>query len=152
MPPGRDDSYAHAVSADGTVVVGTMANATTNYLGNEVYRWTAESGVEILIPAEDALFDGVSTPLMSRLGDVIVANGWSDSDETSYRAFIWRDGHGTQSLRDVLVNEFQLAGQLVSAPRQNRSALGDLLEKVFVIPLESAVAQLKILVGNEGQR
>ena len=124
MPPGRDDSYAHAVSADGNVVLGTMQrNSNVNYPGNEVFRWTAESGVEILSPAEDAVFDGVSTPLMSRLGDVIVANGWSDSDETSDRAFIWREGHGTQFLRDVLANEFQLADQLDErgAPGRERS-------------------------------
>jgi phospholipase/lecithinase/hemolysin/uncharacterized membrane protein len=123
MPLGRDESYAHAVSADGSVVLGTMANATPNYPGNEVFRWTAESGVEVLTPAEDVVFDGVTTPLMSRNGDVVVANGWSYSAEASDAAFIWREGHGTQFLREVLANEFQLAGQLENLEQLGVSAI-----------------------------
>ncbi len=99
VPAGRDGSYAHAVSAGGNVVVGTMQRNSNSYPGNEVFRWNAESGVEILTPAEETVFEGVTTPLMSRDGNVIVANGWSNSVEVADAAFIWRDGHGTQFLR-----------------------------------------------------
>jgi len=110
LPLGRDQSYAHAVSADGKVVVGTMSDATSNYsMGNEVFRWTAESGVEVLTPNQSVVFDAVLAPLVSRDGDVIVATGYSDEVR---RSFIWREGRGTEFLSDVLGDEFGLGEQM----------------------------------------
>ena len=113
IPDGRIASYAHAVSSDGSVVAGTTGEKHENY-GNEIFRWTDESGIVVMNPPDGEPFDSLSTfgPFLSSSGDTIVGTGWSRDDAKRRGPFIWRKGHGTKFLSDVLADEFGLADHL----------------------------------------
>jgi probable HAF family extracellular repeat protein len=93
-PQGQ--SYAHAVSADGAVVVG---RATTNENPDpEAFLWTQAGGMVGLgwLPQQNqSIAHGVSGD-----GSVIVG----ESRGSNYKAFIWDQTHGMRELRQVLID------------------------------------------------
>jgi probable HAF family extracellular repeat protein len=93
---------AYGVSADGSVIVGIGT-------GSEAFRWTQGSGmvgIGILPGFDTSLAQDVSVD-----GSLVV--GYSGDDWfTPGEAFLWDASHGMRSLRDVLVNDFDLGASL----------------------------------------
>jgi probable HAF family extracellular repeat protein len=87
--------YAYAVSADGSVVVGSGYFPS----GEEAFRWTSGGGLVRL--GKLSVVDSFSTACgVSADGSVVVGYGNSTSGR---EAFLWNAGDGMQSLRDVLI-------------------------------------------------
>src|SRR3990172_1963430 len=80
LPGERFESEAHAVSADGTVVVGYG----TSPAGNEAFRWTAATGMVALgdLPGGSSTSFGFG---VSADGSVIVGRGSSASGPEAFR-------------------------------------------------------------------
>jgi probable HAF family extracellular repeat protein len=96
--PGDAESLAHAVSADGLVVVGV------SLLSNKAFRWTRETGMVDLgtLPG-----GGRSCAFgVNANGSIIV--GQSDGNFGA-EAFVWDADHGMRNLRDLLLRESQTA-------------------------------------------
>jgi uncharacterized membrane protein len=83
--PTNARSEALAVSADGTVIVGT-ANQTA-------FRWTASGGMQLLPIPAGFLFSSATD--VSGDGRVVVFNAWLNQQ---HAAFIWEEGRGVTSL------------------------------------------------------
>lgn len=91
---GDTGSIAHAVSADGSVVVGLSEP------GDRAFRWTQETGMVGLgaLPG-----DGASCAFgTSADGSIIV--GFCGG-KSGFEAFIWDAAHGMRSIRELLVNQ-----------------------------------------------
>lgn len=100
---GAFETSAHAVSADGSVVVGRSLASTID--GDRAFRWTRDGGFE-------RLADTVSSAsAVSADGSVIVG---SVSGETTTRAFRWTENGGLQTL-DLLEGGISAAALGVSA-------------------------------------
>jgi uncharacterized membrane protein len=101
LPGGTFLSAAYAVSADGSVIVGS-SNVGPTINDNEPFRWTSSGGMAGLglLPGS---FNGrarsVSADGSVVVGDVLTATGEIDDSI----AFIWTDKDQIQSLRDVLI-------------------------------------------------
>jgi uncharacterized membrane protein len=102
VPAGRTGSTASGISADGNVIVGTVA---TRGEGPEAgaFRWTEDQGsVEL-----DDLFEVwrySEAYATSADGSVIVGRAVDQNGEDA--AFIWDAVHGMRNLQDVLTNDF----------------------------------------------
>jgi probable HAF family extracellular repeat protein len=91
-------SNALAVSADGSVIVGQGYGE----LGAEAFRWTAASGMVglgVLPDAYESYATGVSAD-----GSVVV--GQSRSFSSGFKAFIWTQANGMQSVEDLLSSTY----------------------------------------------
>lgn len=97
--PSVSDSFAEAVSADGSVVVG----------GNDArpFRWTATGG-EAIPGIDTGTASGVSGD-----GSVVVGNGVMGTLGST--VFVWDAEHGTQSLLQMLADDPDLAGWRLEA-------------------------------------
>ena len=81
---GGSCSEATAVSADGSVVVGTSCTAS----GVQAFRWTADTGI-VAIPIPDGLTDSWATDI-SADADFLLGYVWiSDSPPYGYEGFRW---------------------------------------------------------------
>jgi len=89
LPGGLTESYAYAVSADGTTIVGVGSSATG---WAEAFRWTAVTGMVGL----GSLTDPVNTKALgvSPDGGVVVGQWSSPPPESAYRAFRWTPDGG----------------------------------------------------------
>lgn len=86
--PNTDHSFARAISADGSVVVGASANLY-GYLGlhggyREAFRWSAQDGLQGLGDFAGGEFDSVATGI-SADGSVIVGGGYSEIGSMAFR-------------------------------------------------------------------
>ena len=94
-------SYAHGVSADGSVIVGGSYSESTSH---QAFRWTAETGMVSL-----GSFGGINPSSFARDvsadGSVIVGNSYVVSTS---QAFIWDSENGMCNLKDVLVDNYGL--------------------------------------------
>ncbi|MDJ0867963.1 MAG: hypothetical protein QNK03_17795 [Myxococcota bacterium] len=88
---GAVDSFANAVSADGSVVVGGSEGAS----GPEAFRWTAGGGIVGLGDLPGGVFHSVASGV-SADGSVIAGTGVDSSDDS--RAFRWTQGAGLVAL------------------------------------------------------
>jgi probable HAF family extracellular repeat protein len=100
--PGDHYSDAYAISADGSVVVGSSSvwqvEGDVVRTRTQAFRWTEAGGMVGL----GALYGGDATALaVSGDGSVVVGH----SDDV---AFIWDPIHGMRSLQDVLTGDFGL--------------------------------------------
>jgi uncharacterized membrane protein len=97
--PGNDlNTFASDVSADGSVVVGSvMVPLPTDDYG-QAFRWTEATGMVTLGPIQES---DSHARAVSADGSIVVG---SHSDE----AFIWDANHGMRSLYDVLTGEYGL--------------------------------------------
>ncbi len=108
--PNKDwRSYANAVSADGSVVVGV----SHSHFGQEAFRWTAEDGMQGLgyLPGE------LWSQAIEVSANGLVVVGTSDTPEGSQgEAFRWTESSGMVGI-GALSNEwfFQSQGKAVSA-------------------------------------
>jgi probable HAF family extracellular repeat protein len=87
---GGSGSVANAVSADGSVVVGTANDSNGN---PRAVRWTAATGIQDLGTLGG---DWSEATDVSADGSIIV--GWSYDSNGIYRAFKWTAGTGMQDL------------------------------------------------------
>jgi probable HAF family extracellular repeat protein len=101
--PGGDfecQSFATAVSADGSVVVGFASSDNSPYrFDGEAFRWTESTGMVALGDLPGGEFQSAAYGV-SADGSVIVGQGFSDAG--GHEAFIWNAVDGMQSLQDVL--------------------------------------------------
>ena len=100
VPVGFVAEVAHAVSADGTVVVGDG----TSVLGREAFRWTATGGLQRLGDLPGGALTSQAFGV-SGGGQVIVGVATSAAGE---EAFIWDQANGMRSLKALLVNDLGL--------------------------------------------
>jgi len=92
---GAFRSFASGVSADGSVVVGSSEAD----LGDEAFRWTAESGMRTLGELPGGIyFAGASD--VSADGSIVVGTSYSDEGA---EAFIWDSANGIRELDEVLI-------------------------------------------------
>lgn len=98
LPGGGFDSRANDVSADGSVIVGY--GSTTS--GPEAVLWTSAGGMMGLgyLPGREA---ESRANAVSADGSVVVGQSQADTSSSTSEAFIWTQGNGMQSLRDVLI-------------------------------------------------
>jgi probable HAF family extracellular repeat protein len=100
LPGGDVDSYAYAVSSDGTVVVGSSDSTS----GGEAMRWTAAGGMVGLGDLPGGSFASYATGV-SDDGNVVV--GWSvnsgSGSSTVLAPFVWTAATGMQELEDILI-------------------------------------------------
>ncbi len=106
-PDGRADrAAAQDISADGSVVVGTVH--VTNPNGNESFIWREGEGMDYLpdLPGGSPFLD-----VFSVSGDGRVAIGQGEG-AAGFESFIWTEQMGTRSLREFLEVEhgFDLTG------------------------------------------
>lgn len=95
------NSYAVGVSEDGSVVVGYG----TSDSGQEAFRWTASGGMVGLGDLAGGNFQSVAYD-SSDDGSVVVGFGISASGYEE--AFIWEQGSGMHSLKDLLTTVYGL--------------------------------------------
>ncbi len=95
LPGGAIQAQAEAVSADGTVVVGTGRSAA----GDEAFRWTSTGGMVGLGDLAGGGFASLAYDV-SADGNTVVGMA---TEATGNVAFIWTPGGGMQRLLDVLV-------------------------------------------------
>lgn len=98
-PPGTTTSSAHAVSANGTVIVGQRA--TPNRIGGEAFRWTSSGGMESLDNRPGAEYFGSDALGVSADGSTVVGRAHFDA---GYRAYRWTEGKGMQSVSELLTS------------------------------------------------
>ena len=98
---GEGSSKAHAISANGLVIVGIGRDS------NEPFRWTEGSGMVGLGHLFPGSVRGVATAVSAN-GTVIV--GFEDiSDIPEVReAFIWENSLGLRSIKDLLMSDLGL--------------------------------------------
>lgn len=104
LPGGDFLSDAYDVSADGSVIVG-RGNSVAGF---EAYCWTQGSSMVGLGDLPGGTFSSYAKGI-SADGSVVVGQGSSASGS---EAFLWDATHGMRSLRDVLVNDFDLGASL----------------------------------------
>ncbi len=94
------DSEAHAVSADGSVVVGSSGTDSRR----EAFRWTEQSGMAGLgdLPGNSFYSNAYG---VSADGSIVVGRCES---VIGYEAFIWDEANGMRSLKEVLTNDYGL--------------------------------------------
>jgi probable HAF family extracellular repeat protein len=100
LPGNGSGTYAHAVSANGEVVVG-------NTNGDTTFRWTAATGMVRLgsVPGSDVSFPYA----VSGNGSIVVGDYVGGG---TFRAAIWDSIHGARDLRDALITDFGLGPEL----------------------------------------
>ena len=98
---GNFFSQANAVSADGSVVVGTGVSASFE----EAFRWTDAGMVGLGGLTGGNNFFGSRATGVSADGSVVVGRGSSASGS---EAFIWDEDAGMRSLQQLLIAEYGL--------------------------------------------
>lgn len=100
LKPGRG-TEAHAVNADGSVVVGVAVSPQRNVI-REAFRWTSRSGMAHLEDINGKVF--VSAALgVNADGSIVVGYREEENSRDSEQAFVWDDKNGMRRLTDVLI-------------------------------------------------
>jgi probable HAF family extracellular repeat protein len=86
LPDGGPKSWAHDVSLDGSVVVGTADDGTDSG-HNHAFRWTQATGMQDLGTLPDVPYTSSTAWGASANGDVVVG-------ESEWQAFRWTEATG----------------------------------------------------------
>jgi probable HAF family extracellular repeat protein len=97
---GLGGSYANAVSANGSVVIGES--------NGKAFRWTnatgmTDLGISILGDAAGGDNEALSLDL-SADGSVVVGTEWLGGDLTNTKAFIWDEANNKRYIQDLLTS------------------------------------------------
>jgi probable HAF family extracellular repeat protein len=104
LPGGNSRSVAHAVTLDGSVVVGQSNSAA----GREAFRWTSAGGMQGLGDLPGGSFESAATSV-SADGSIIVGYGTSPgSGGNFHEPFIWDSAHGMRNLKQALINDYAM--------------------------------------------
>lgn len=97
-----NDAEPLAMSSDGSVVVGRGLKIGRGNLATEhIWRWTAETGTEIIVDNTDVLTDVA----VSSNGDIVV---FELTDDDSSEVYLWTPSTGLQNLPQLPGFDFQL--------------------------------------------
>ena len=107
LPGGELSSSASAVSADGSVVVGSSSSKN----GNEAFRWSKKYGIEGLGDLPGGEFRSAATSV-SADGSVVVG---SASSKNGIQAFRWTKATGLEGLGDLPGGKYKSVAYHVSA-------------------------------------
>jgi probable extracellular repeat, HAF family len=121
--PNGYDSYAYAVSADGSVVVGGAINAAGQ---SHAFRWTAAGGMQDL-----GTLGGYNSYAYAVSANGAVVVGWAEKAVWQGRAFRWTASGGMQDLgtlpgydgiypRDVSADGSVVVGRATNAAGRDR--------------------------------
>jgi len=91
--PGYERSSAFAVSADGAVVVGTVARNNGGNWQHHAFRWTQAGGMQNL-----GTLGGVNSYATGVSGDGSIVVGYAEDANRQYRAFRWTQARGMEDL------------------------------------------------------
>jgi uncharacterized membrane protein len=97
-PPGWDNGSGHALSADGSVVAGTLFNPPGQ---RRAFRWTAAGGTALL--DQPAGIVGSDANAISADGSTVV--GWAYDATDVHRPFRWTAASGFQLLSAFAAGE-----------------------------------------------
>jgi uncharacterized membrane protein len=106
LPGGEFSSSAHAVSADGSVVVGASLVVGTGLAANRAFRWTQATGM-VALDASLPGHQGTFASAVSGDGTIVVGGYYRTIGPPllSFGAAIWtRDGR-MRDMREMLVND-----------------------------------------------
>jgi probable HAF family extracellular repeat protein len=106
LPGGGFHSFAHAVSADGSVVVGASTSTASGISDFEAFRWTPATGMVGLGDLPGGNFASTATAV-SADGSVIVGSSAvaiGDGGLDIYAPFIWDAVNGMRDLRAVFAD------------------------------------------------
>jgi probable HAF family extracellular repeat protein len=124
LPGGGFYSFANAVSADGSVIVGASTSTDSGVSDLEAFRWTQATGMVGLgdLPGGrvDSFATGVSADGSIVVGSSAVAIG--DGGVDVYAPFIWDAANGMRDLRTVFS---QLGLILPELTMTNATAVSD---------------------------
>jgi len=107
LPPNTGLPRTGAVSADSTTIVGTLRTLTHK----EAFRWTADTGLQLLDVPESGLF--ANAYATSGDGSILVGDGFLG-------AIVYDDAHGPRTLKDALLQSdpsLNLAGWTLTVAR-----------------------------------
>jgi MYXO-CTERM domain-containing protein len=103
LPGGEFWSYANAVSADGSVVVGS-GRVGTGVAGDRAFRWTQATGMVQL----DVMPGAQRTVALDASGDgTIVVGFYTHPARNNSRPAIWTSDGKMRDLQDMLVNDLK---------------------------------------------
>jgi uncharacterized membrane protein len=136
---GRPASSAKDASFDGKVIIGAASRDNSN-----AFRWTAETGVEIL-PGLDIPENGTSTR-----ANAVSANGEFIVGMSAGTPYIWSESNGTVSLGDFKgeANELTPAGNIVVGMGSFNAADEPFLNQAFRWTAEEGVLPLGLISGD----
>jgi uncharacterized membrane protein len=100
IPGGAFGSRAVAVSADGSIVVGSGNQLVAPAPVVEAFRWTAEGGMQGLGDLPGGDFQSVAADV-SADGSIIVGLGTRGFGGSRREAFLWTQAGGMQGLGDI---------------------------------------------------
>jgi len=123
LPGGAFWSEAHSVSADGSVIVGEATPATIV----EAFRWSANTGMVslgVLLGSRSSSATFVTADGQKILGYCYGATGG--------QPFVWNQVHGMRTLRDFLVEDYNMGGVIagwrldsaIALSADNRAMIG----------------------------
>ena len=95
------NSYAHAISPAGDVIVGRSASQNSS---EEAFRWTPGGGMQPLGDLPGGFYASEAFAVANG-GDLIVGKSFSNF---ASEAFLWDTSHGMRRLADVLIGEHGL--------------------------------------------
>ncbi|OHB66394.1 MAG: hypothetical protein A2V70_17605 [Planctomycetes bacterium RBG_13_63_9] len=100
LPDAAGPALAYDVSADGSVIVGSIGY-DIGEPGDQAFRWTEEEGIVLLFGTPGEI--GTTATAVSGDGSLIVGHVDLYND-----AFVWDAAHGARSLSEALENEYGL--------------------------------------------
>ncbi|HEX6962932.1 MAG TPA: hypothetical protein VF175_13765 [Lacipirellula sp.] len=124
LPGGGYYSFANAVSADGSVIVGASTSTASGVSDLEAFRWTAGGGMVGLGDLPGGRFDSFATGISAN-GSIVVgasAVAIGDGGVDVYAPFIWDAASGMRDLRTVFA---QLGLILPQLNMTNATAVSD---------------------------
>jgi probable HAF family extracellular repeat protein len=118
LPAEYNGSSASNTSADGQVIVGDAYYSNSNGSNSQAFRWTEETGFQLLGDLPGGEFSS-SAATVSSDGSIVLGQSSALPPESigntgigDFKAFVWDEIHGMRDLQNVLINDYGLGGAL----------------------------------------
>jgi len=109
--PGYERSFASAVSANGSVVVGSLERADDRYgRQSHAFRWTPTEGMQNL-----GTLGGVNSYATSASGEGAIVVGYAEDASRHYCAFRWTQASGMEDLNRTYAYLLSAGSRLTAA-------------------------------------